>query len=170
IWNMLQRRGFRYSNITTTSSVSDQVYSQYVRPLSESIRTSQANCIDGSVLFASVLRKIGLDVMLVLMPNHCLVLVFLDQQHKQPLFLETTMLGHADLKRYDEDGTLGGALSHLFGAATKNEASYQSFIAATQEGAKKVASVPVGEAQNNPFYQLIDIAQWRQKGIMPIGR
>jgi hypothetical protein len=68
IWNVFQRRGIKYSSITTTSSTSKKVASQYVRTFSDILNAKQANCVEGSILFASVLRKIGMAPFLVLLP------------------------------------------------------------------------------------------------------
>ena len=59
VWNVLQRRGIKYSDIskTTPNSV---VTSQTVRFMDESLKSTQANCVDGSVLMASILEKIGI--------------------------------------------------------------------------------------------------------------
>ena len=75
IWSVFLSNKIKYSNITTTSNVTSsndnkKVWSQYVRTLGESFGNAQANCVDGSVLFASVLRKIGIDPMLILVPGH----------------------------------------------------------------------------------------------------
>lgn len=168
IWNVLQRRGFKYSSITTTSAISKRVYSQRVRFLSDSIKTSQANCLDGSVLFASILRRIGLDVFLELQPGHCLLGFWLDPKHRGVAFLETTMLGNTNLGNYSEDGTFAGALGRLGGMATKNQASYQSFSAAISAGNHKVSNVSPLESRSNPQYQRVEIANARQRGISPI--
>jgi len=93
IWNVLQKRGMRYSNITTTPGVSDQVLSQYVRFIDQSINNSQANCVDGSVLFASILRQIGIEPVLVHVPGHMFMGFFVDPEGKELEFLETTMIG-----------------------------------------------------------------------------
>jgi len=168
IWNVLQRRGFKYSSITTTSALSNNVFSQRVRFLSDSIKTSQANCVDGSVLFASVLRKIGLDVFLVLQPGHCFLGFWLDSQHQNSMFLETTMLGNTNLQNYGEDGTLRGALAELLGHNTRNQASFQSFSAATTVGLQKARSVSPAEARTNSQYQMVDISEARKRGISPL--
>ncbi len=68
VWNALQRRGIKYSDISTNIP-SKRVYSQSVRTVEETIKASQANCVDGSVLMASILRKIGMDVDLVMVPG-----------------------------------------------------------------------------------------------------
>lgn len=93
VWNVLQRRNLHYSNITTASASSPtgHVYSQSVRFIDQSIRLQQANCVDGSVLFASLLYKIGIDPILVLKPGHMFVGYYLDSNRKQFEFLETTL-------------------------------------------------------------------------------
>jgi len=98
VWLALKRRGIRYSSITTTSSESDRVYSQHVRFLSDSVGNAQANCIDGTVLFASVLRKIDIDPVIVFVPGHAFLGFYLDRGRNNMGFLETTMLGTSDFR------------------------------------------------------------------------
>jgi len=95
IWNALQRRRVRYSNIATPSALSPSgtVHSQAVRFVDETIDSQQANCVDGSVLFASALYKIGIHPILVLKPEHMFVGYWLDEGHNNYEFLETTMAG-----------------------------------------------------------------------------
>jgi len=101
IWNVLQRHHVKYSSITTASGFSDKVQSQSVRFIDDSLRMNQANCVDGSVLFASVLYKIGLYPVLVKLPGHMFVGYYTDERsygHPNPqntLFLETTLLDAA---------------------------------------------------------------------------
>src|SRR5207253_257695 len=82
--------------------VSSGFPSQSVRLINELIDAQQANRVDGSVLFASVLRKIGLDVQLALLPGHMMVGAFLNRQHGERLLIETTMIGSRDLSRLPE--------------------------------------------------------------------
>ena len=96
IYNELQRRGVRYSSITTSSQVSRRVSSQVVRFPLDSINNAQANCIDGTVLMASVLRKIGLDAYIILGPGHAMLGYSSTGNPQQGLtVVETTMLGNA---------------------------------------------------------------------------
>jgi hypothetical protein len=98
IWAALQNRGLSYSSITTTTS-SERFAFQHVRFLDQSISASQANCVDGSVLLCSILRKIGLNVGIMLVPGHAYVCVS-DQENKRFITgIETTLLGSADLRR-----------------------------------------------------------------------
>jgi len=76
---------------------SDTILSQHVRLVGDSTRTSQANCADGSVLFASIFRKIGLNAFLVVLPTHMMVGVGTDRNNSQAAYIETTMLSDASL-------------------------------------------------------------------------
>ena len=99
VYDHLQRRGVKYSSITTSSGESEQIATQIVRFPSDSIRTSQANCIDGSVLLASVLRKMGIEPLIITGPGHAMMGYFLEDpaSHQDPSFMviETTMMGTA---------------------------------------------------------------------------
>ena len=74
------------------------MFSQHVRLIDESITHSQANCVDGSVLLASILRKIGLYASLVLVPGHCFVAFSLDRELEEIRGLETTLIGAQDIE------------------------------------------------------------------------
>lgn len=140
IWNALQRRGIKYSSITTPTAVSNEVFSQYVRFFNDSLSSSQANCVDGSVLFASILRRIGINAKLVLMPGHMFLAYDLDANGKQIAFLETTAIGNMDLGANVK--TLDDKLSKaLRMRSAKNTNSYNSFIYATNEGRRKAVSI-----------------------------
>jgi hypothetical protein len=67
---------------------------QRVRLPRESLMDRQANCIDGTVLFASLLEAIALSPAIVIVPGH--VLVAWESWRDAPnewQFLETTMIG-----------------------------------------------------------------------------
>jgi hypothetical protein len=93
IWVALQRRGITYSSILDTTQ-GKQVRAQHVRFLDESIASTQANCVDGSVLFASILKKIGLNAYLVLVPGHCYLAFSADEKGTQLIGVETTAIGN----------------------------------------------------------------------------
>lgn len=172
IWNVLQRRGVRYSSITTPSgNNSGKVFSQHVRFFEDTIRNAQANCVDGSVLFASILRKIGIDPFLVLVPGHMYLGFYLDASHTHAAYLETTMMGEIDLRRYPEDRTLTAAFASLLGGASRNTASWNSFRNAINQGALNVQrDGPSFSAANFPRYQILEIADHRRLGVLPINR
>lgn len=168
IWNALQRRGIRYSTVATAVPTAAGVFSQNVRPLDESLQSSQANCVDGSVLFASALRRIGIDPILILVPGHMFVGYYEDARHQRARFIETTLLGATDLRGLPADGSFGGDLNRLFGGDTRNTASGRAFDYAMATASQRYNTVlPMIRAGQNPQYQLIDIAAIRKTGMAP---
>ncbi len=144
IWVALQRRGITYSSITNTTPVKG-VYAQHVRFLDESINMTQANCVDGSVLMASVLKKIEIKTALVLVPGHCYLAFYSQEPEKGGKLygVETTMLGNkVGLNDAINDGTFSADYS-----LQKNAAKF---------------------GQENSGYMLVDLDEARELGIMPI--
>lgn len=98
IWKVLHDRGFQYSSITTTSTNSTHTLkSQQVRTLDNSLKTNQANCVDGTVVFASILRAINISTVMVLTHNHCFLGFYTSKKKDKILYLETTMLSASDM-------------------------------------------------------------------------
>lgn len=172
IWDVFQRRGFRYSAIQTTptTGTNRNLSSQMVRLVEDSLKTSQANCLDGSVLFASVLRRVGIDPFLVLIPHHAFLGFYLEQAHKTTNFLETTRMGTVDLEQPAAGDTDGHDFDGLFSDRAKNSASYKSFVSAVRYGLDEYTKnkdklLNPGDDVN---YRLVDIARERKRGIIPI--
>ena len=144
IWVALQRRGITYSSITDTTP-NKGVYTQHVRFLDESINMTQANCVDGSVLMASVLKKIEIKTCLVLVPGHCYLAFYSKEPEKGGKLygVETTLLGSKK--------TLNDAINV---ATVQDEKSLQkSWKKFQQEGSG---------------FMLVDLDDAREAGIMPI--
>lgn len=157
IWRILQARGFRYSSITKSSVANERVRSQYVRLFEDSIKTAQSNCVDGSVLMASILRKIGFRTYLVLIPGHCFLGIDIGDRNQNIIGLETTMLGSGD--------------------TTSLEGSYQAFLAAVKVGtdafeqnADKLGNAYSPYGVKDPSYQYVDIAEARKRHVISITR
>ncbi len=164
IWNALQRRGIQYSDVSTTTP-SDAVVGQSVRFLDESIGNSQANCVDGSVLMASVLRKIGIDAYLVMVPGHCLLAYAESAEDDADLIgLETTLLGNNKLTALKDVGKVTQkALEKEFTASLKTfKKAIATGNASLEEHADKF------ESEEDPDVQLISISDARDLGIMPL--
>ncbi|MBU3666113.1 MAG: hypothetical protein FGM15_09610 [Chthoniobacterales bacterium] len=163
IWNVMQRKGLRYSNVVTTAAESESVHSQHVRLFDESVKAAQANCVDGSVLLAAVLRKIGLDPHLVSVPGHMFLAFSLDDETM--VGLETTMMGDADLPAVD--GKRLRSFLKFDPEQRKNDESWATFEAALDTGTQALveASDKFGE---DPDYQLIDLQAARNLGILPV--
>lgn len=110
LWNVLQKRNFRYSSISNTSLSSNVVFSQRVRTFDDALQSSQINCVDGSVLFASLLRAINIEPILIRIPGHMFVGYYTDSSHKNINFLETTMIGDVDLNDFFPDEQLDSTM------------------------------------------------------------
>lgn len=174
IWHVLQRRGIKYSDISTTLP-SQFVVSQTVRFLDDTIDATQANCVDGSVLMASILRKIGLDVHLVMVPGHCFLAFRLTDQpvdgidelfaeNSDFLGLETTMLGNDKLKPLKELPKMPDKLKQK-----EFQASFDTFQTALGVGSGSLEEhADAMLSGNHPDTQLISIKEARDFGIMPI--
>jgi hypothetical protein len=164
IWNVMQRKGLRYSSIIATAAESESVNSQHVRLFDESVKAAQANCVDGSVLLAAILRKIGLDPRLVTVPEHMFLAFSLDD--KTMVGLETTMMGDADLPAVDEKRL--ASFLKFDPEEKRNEESWATFEAALDAGTRALKDALDKFGGDDTDYQLIDIAEARNLGILPI--
>ncbi|MDI1314945.1 hypothetical protein [Prosthecobacter sp.] len=167
VWNALQRRGIKYSDVSHTTP-SKLVVSQSVRFLDDSVRATQANCVDGTVLMASVLSKIGITSYLVMIPGHCFLAFDLgDGDDAKRVGIETTMLGNDEIKSVEE-------IAHLTQTAklTEFKSSYKTFTAAVKTGnanLKKYKTELADDSEDaDPDIQIISIPDARDLGIMPI--
>lgn len=176
IWQVLQRRGIKYSDVSTTVPCKT-VASQVVRFVDETIEAKQANCVDGSVLMASILTKIGLHAYLVMVPGHCYLGFDEDSEGESMIGLETTMLGQDNLKSIDDLKNLqlkaGGKKVDMknFDSLVAKEAgvSMKTFLNAIETGnANLEEHAEAFEDGSDPNTQLISIAEWRSHGIMPL--
>lgn len=77
----------------------DQGFStQRVRLPRESLADKEANCIDGTVLFASLLEGISMNPAIVLVPGHAF-LAWETWEHSETWrYLETTMIGSSEFE------------------------------------------------------------------------
>ncbi len=180
VWVALQQRGVSYSNITG-SNANQKVFSQYIRFTNDAWKSNQANCVDGTALFASILYKMGIEPVMVLVPGHCFLGFYdrprtnskgeqIQDRESNLFFLETTMIGS---KTVDES-KISARLSDAFDAmlSTETKATYdfakRSFLAALLVGAQ--------EAKDNKDYfgdpskhcHMIDVDQARKEGVTAI--
>lgn len=171
LWSALQKRGLQYSSTTTTPGGSETVQSQFVRFVDQTLTNTQANCVDGSVLFASLLRKISIEPFLVTIPGHMYVGFYLGAGKSQFVGLETTVLGLpdvADEKKPGEPVALT-ALRDKVDAAVRSRRDWKTFAKAIQIGTEDLTkNKPKIDEGGDPTYQWIDLAEARSQGIMPI--
>jgi hypothetical protein len=105
VWDTLAARGLSYVNVATDSSTSPFVSTQYVRFLDQSVHDQGANCVDASVLFASILRRIGLRPVLLFRPGHCFTGFYDAPDGGRLVAFETTMLGSAPFPAAAAEGS-----------------------------------------------------------------
>ena len=159
IWTALTRHGLRYAAGDPALSRGPTVYSQRVRLLADVWRERRANCLDGSVLIASVLERIGIPAFIALVPGHAFVGYRIDDgadggEHVE--WLETTLLGDR---------------SHAAHASAPDDAAIAAnFEAARIAGRARWRRVASRfDRRHAPDYALIDIGTARSYGIIPLG-
>lgn len=139
IWDVLHGMGVSYSNITTSSGVTERVANQHVRLANDSLSNAEANCVDGSVLMAAIFRKISLRTYLVLKPGHCFLAVDRTFEGHEKAGIEPTMVGSG--------------------------ASFQQAVA---KGTEELTDVEQHIAAKQPGYEIVDIQEARILGIQPL--
>lgn len=82
-----------YVNSTVTFNPEESARSQRVRLPRESLEERQANCIDGTLLFASLLEATSLSPAIVLIPGHAFVAWETDKRSNVWHYLETMKIG-----------------------------------------------------------------------------
>jgi hypothetical protein len=165
IWQALETRGIHYSEADPAIGRGPRVFSQRVRFLAETWDDRSANCVDGSVLIASVLQRIGLRSFLVLVPGHAFVGFYTDADAQHAAYLETTVLG----AKVSPPARLPAFATDI-ASARENPASVAGFAAALAAGRAHRARVASKlDGRHRPDYALIDISAARAFGIHPIG-
>lgn len=166
LWNVLQKRKFRYSSVSNTSLSSNVVYSQRVRTFDDALESSQINCVDGTVLFASLLRAINIEPILVRTPGHMFVGYYTDSTHKNMNFLETTMIGDVDLDDFFPDEQLDSTMI----GKSQNEMSRITFEKSKQYAEKKYKDNEKGIHSGKLNYMFLEISKDVRRQIQPIGK
>lgn len=166
LWNVLQKRKFRYSSVSNTSLSSNVVYSQRVRTFDDALESSQINCVDGTVLFASLLRAINIEPILVRTPGHMFVGYYTDNTHKDMHFLETTMIGDVDLDDFFPDEQLDSTMV----GKSQNEMSLITFEKSKQYADKKYRENEKGIHSGRLNYMFLEISKDVRRQIQPIGK
>ena len=166
IWQALSEHGIRYSSADPAIGRGPQVFSQRVRFIDETWSDRSANCVDGSVLIASVLQRIGLRSFLVLVPGHAFVGFYTDADAQHAAYLETTLLGAT----VTVPAKLPGFAADV--APTRdNRASLAGFAAALAAGRAHRARIANKlDGRHRPDYAVIDISAARAFGIHSIGK
>lgn len=136
IWSALQKRGIQYSSTTTTPGGSETVKSQHIRFVDQSLTNTQANCVDGSVLLASLLRKISIEPFLVTVPGHMYVGFYLGAGKSDFVGLETTVIGLPDVADEKKPGEPAAVriLRDKLEPGVRTRRDWKTFAKAVQAG------------------------------------
>ena len=139
VYTALKKRGIVYSSTTQTSSSDlDLTLTQHVRFVGDSLKYTQANCIDGVVLMASILRRIEIDPLIIVGPGHAMLGYHLEPGRTGRIgIVETTLIATGD---FDSAVKAGGARFDQW------------------------------KVQKDPRFRVIEVAKWRDEGVMPISR
>ena len=166
LWNVLQKRNFRYSSVSNTSLSSNVVFSQRVRTFDDALESSQINCVDGSVLFASLLRAINIEPILARTPGHMFVGYYTDSGRKNMNFLETTMIGDVDLDDFFPDEKLDSTMV----GKSQNQMSRLTFDKSKQYANNKYKQNEEGIHSGKLNYMFLEISKDVRRKIQPIGK
>jgi hypothetical protein len=109
IYAALRARGITYINSVVCFGGGPTQSLQRIRLPSESLATRSANCIDGTVLMASLLEAATLEAGIVLVPGHAFLAFDTTDGDGKWQFVETTMLGSHDFPAALERGNAEAA-------------------------------------------------------------
>lgn len=104
IFEALKAEGVVYINSVLSFGATKGEYMQRVRLPRESLASRSANCIDGTVLVASLLEAASLNPGLVLVPGHAFVAWETEEGSDKWDYLETTMIGSHDFDAAHQSG------------------------------------------------------------------
>lgn len=166
LWYVLQKRNFKYSSVSYSSLSSNVVYAQRVRTFEDALNSSQINCVDGSVLFASLLRAINITPVLVQMPGHMFVGYYTDSAKKNLTFLETTMIGDVDLDNYFPDEKLDSTRT----TKSQGEMSRLTFEKSKEYALREYMRVKDKVQANKPNYLFVEINKNVRRNVQSIGK
>jgi hypothetical protein len=186
LWRVLHDRGFQYSSISSNSGNTykaneskNALFSQTVRTFNSALKTNQANCVDGTVVFASVLKKIGIRPALITVPGHCFLGYYLTKDENDTAvanmrFLETTMLADHDFISKDSVTKYKKQLidkyypvENLKTATDKDKQYFLQFMLTLLEGRYKWMFNNKEYGNQKDAVQVLDVTLLRKK-IKPI--
>ena len=166
LWYVLQKRGFKYSSISNTSLSSNIVFSQRVRTFDDALASAQINCVDGSVLFASLLKAININPILVRIPGHMFVGYYTDRSHTNIHFLETSMIGDVNLDDFFPEEKLDSAM-----VGKSQERMSQIVFEKSKEYATRIYKENESMIHSGKInYMFLEIDKAIRAKIQPIGK
>lgn len=149
IFNAVRTAGISYVN--SPISFGKVGFAQRVRLPNESITEQAANCIDGTVLFASLFENIGLEPLIVLVPGHAFVGVRLAPNSRETLFIETTLVGRSPMESVRESINALSIKTTFETAVNKGNEEFNYYL-----------------RSNSKALRIIDVKKAREQGIYPL--
>ncbi len=105
LYDALAERGTQYVDSTLDFNPDAAAQAtQRVRLPKQALTAKLANCLDGTLLFASLLERIKIEPALVIIPGHALVAWATSEGGKRWRYLETTELGKQPFEKAEEIG------------------------------------------------------------------
>ena len=166
LWYVLQKRNFKYSSISNTSLSSNVVFAQRVRTVDDALEAAQINCVDGSVLFASLLKAININPILVRIPGHMFVGYYTDKSHKDINFLETTIIGDVNLDDFFPEEKLDSTMV----GKSQHEMSRLTFEKSREYATAKYRSNEEAIHSGLVNYMFLEISKETRGKVQPIGK
>jgi hypothetical protein len=105
LYDALKGAGVTYVNSTLDMNPEQGAPSQRVRLPRESLADRQANCIDGTVLCASLLEAASMSPAICVIPGHAFVAWETWRNSSRWRYLETTMIGRSSFEEAVDSGT-----------------------------------------------------------------
>jgi hypothetical protein len=99
VFDALKATGITYVNSLVAFSPEEGTATQRIRLPRETLADQEANCIDGTVLVASLLEAISMNPALVIVPGHAFVAWETWPGSDQWQYLETTMIDSAPFEK-----------------------------------------------------------------------
>jgi hypothetical protein len=140
------------------------IYCQKVRTIDDALQSAQINCVDGTVLFASLLRAINIEPVMIRVPGHMFIGYYTDKKNEKLQFLETTIIGDVSLDEYFPDEKLDS----ISGTKTQSEMSRLTFDKAKEYATKKYEEIK--ENTGDESCQFLRISKSIRSKIQSIGR
>ena len=165
IYRSLHDLGFKYSALTQSSVATTAAGTQWIRFAGDTLTSDQANCVDGSVLFAAILARLNLRVVIFYIPYHHTFLGVYRTEHmgEEEGFdvVETTVV---DAKPFRESLALGAA---RLAQERANPDNRELRVINGPAASPLYSWDPKNPGKTTVFFN-IDIAASRVRGILPI--
>ena len=156
IYNTLNDLGFKYTNFPAASVASvnqNLVQVQAVRLVSDALESAQANRLEIALIFASILRKMAIDSVIIMVPPQTMLGIYRakGRDPKSLIYLDPRVLGSGP---FEAALTSGGKVI---------EANKHNLVLDVDSS----KDVERSAAEANGFFA-IDIRHARELGILPI--